>query len=271
MKNQAELTWFLTSGETAFERSPMGHMLWKAEVEAYVSDKCKFCDNGIVTEKTIARYAAKPKLMGSAQLGDWCPRCKGSGTIPVRMTAEEQREFESGDFTRADQGGQREQVDDTVLIHYAHVSRTLKKMPPAYAAALLAAYGNDGARLEAEASGRAWAVVPLTTSGLKILERERERKHPRKNIDPYDNKVECLVQLFRLSRNDKKVQAELGELLADGLDNATTLLHSAEECWDDITSEKDADKPKGIAKNYQGKLDIQGATVRRKTRTKDAN
>jgi hypothetical protein len=230
MKEQSELTWYLSKGISMFERSTIGAILDKLELESCTSRKCRKCDGqGIVDEPFTCPDPKDPARTITVQLGKWCPKCKGTAVEPVFLTPEEQKMIDSGEWSSNDKEGTRSAVPDETLVRFAHVSRMLSLMPTEHREVIEAAYGDEGDELSHGLKGRAWAVTPLTKAGLELLRSERDRKQTVGIVAP-EKPVQCLVSLADLPK-DKK-HPERSKLLADAASEAEKMLKEAEAVWD---------------------------------------
>jgi hypothetical protein len=240
MIDSDELTWFLTEGISVFERSSTGAILDKLEMDAFVSRSCRKCGGaGIIDEGHIQ---TEKRILGSRdpyntykldnpvhhKTGAWCPKCKGTGAEPVRLSAEEQRLVDAGDWSSDDKEGKRSSVPDSTLIRYAHVSRTLSRMPSLLREALVMAYGDDGEGLSGTVHGRSWACSPLTIAGCELLLKERKRRTVDEEDAP-ERPIRCMIALAKLGAN--KAHPERAKLLGEAAAAAEELLRSAERSW----------------------------------------
>lgn len=151
-RDDALLRWFFGPGQSAFERSPFGAILDRAELLRYDSDACQDCTGGILDN------------------GAWCPMCNGVGSVP-RVRRHSTRALTARPMTR-DGSGQAAEPDDTHLRWYASVSRRLshvERLDPACACAIEAYYGNHGARWAMTKFGRFFALFPLVPAGKTLL------------------------------------------------------------------------------------------------------
>lgn len=240
MIDEKELTWFLTRGISAFERSTAGAILERCEMQAYVSCRCLKC-NGLgflpdepwyKTETYHGNPINPPQLIPGGKL---CPRCNGNGNQPLRLSAEEQALCDSGDWINSsdDHAGQRSTVPDEVLCRYANVSRILNRMRLRNQQALVNGYGDEGEELASTRHGRAWACSPLTPSGATLLRQERERRTTAEGVEP-ERPIQCMTALANL--NGHKLHPERAALLAQAVVESQKLLADAEAEWDSIVS-----------------------------------
>jgi len=241
MIDQAELTWFLSTGGCYFERSPFGAVLDRLDNAAHVSRRCPICEDGIVTSNVKRWHSQRLLWVRNAPIGAWCNRCGGTGSIPQRLSCDEQKLVDDGTMTvRSDGDSQRAAVPDQVLVRYAHVSRTLSRMRPTLRNALMAAYGDEGEDLAATVHGRSWACSPLTPGGSRLLRLERDRRVRKKGVEP-ERPIRALTALARL--NGHRKDPERAELLASAARDANALLRAAEAEWDrviDVTQKRSA-------------------------------
>lgn len=230
MKEQAELVWYLSQGITVFQRSTLGPMLDKLELESCTSRTCRKCKgSGIVDEPHDVPDPKDPVRTITVQFGAWCPRCRGTGVEPVRLSAEEQELVHGDDWCRSDHEGTRTQVPDETLVRFAHVSRLLAGLQLPIRRVIEAAYGDEGEELAKSLKGRAWAVTPLTRAGRELLAQERDRKTAAEVADP-ERPVWCLASLADLPKD--KRHPERTKLLANASRQAEKLLAEAEAVWE---------------------------------------
>lgn len=221
MKGQTDLEWFLSFGETLFERSPSGATLELLRSRAYALHPCtrNGCRNGILEEVSEgSKY----------HVGDDCPRCKGTGNIEVRLTATRSRQSSvtARPTTPAGQGGRRG-IDDDRLTLYAAVSRHLWRLPRRTSEALSQAYGDAGTACAESARGRHWAVLPLTSAGSRLLE-EHLSRHP--EIGGSQHPLQTLSEIFALDK--LKPFAKRSPLIHQAMQQAEALLQDAERAWE---------------------------------------
>lgn len=244
MIDAEELTWFLTEGLSVFERSTTGAILEKLEMDAYVSRSCRRCGGcGVLDEGWTQTHRRclnsndpdnKYEIPPIAHLtGAWCPKCNGTGAEPMRLSAEEQRLVDTGDWSSDDKEGKRSAVPDATLVRYAHVSRTLSLMPSLLREALVMAYGDEGEGLSSTVHGRSWACSPLTIAGGELLLKERRRRTVDEKDAP-ERPIRCMTALANLGAN--KAHPERVKLLAEAAADAERLLNSAERAWTRIVS-----------------------------------
>jgi|GEM_PF-4713897 len=165
MADQATLSWFLSHGLAAFERSTMGPMLDHAELYGHGSVKCGGC-----------------RGQGIRQNGDWCDKCKGTGAFPFELDRRNRSPEELPvDETQGSGGGYV--PDDTVMTRYAVVSRRLSRLSAESRLAIEAHQGPQGDRCSLEPGHRLIAVYPLVPAGKKLVRLAHEdlddREHDR--------------------------------------------------------------------------------------------
>lgn len=229
MLEQKELTWYLSKGISIFERSTIGAILDKLELESCVSRSCRMCGGSGIVDKPFQCPDPKDKARTiTIQLGAWCEKCKGTGVEPVRLSEEEKRLVDSGEWSRNDSEGTRSAVPDETLVRFAFVSRLLSLLPSEAREVIEAAYGDEGEELSHGLKGRAWAVTPLTEAGKKLLAGERCRKETAGIASP-EKPVQCLASLADLPKN--KRQPERTKLLAEAASQAEKMLREAEAVW----------------------------------------
>jgi hypothetical protein len=235
MKNQSELEWFLSYGITLFERSSLGPQLDKISMEAFTSRRCHVCGGCGVIKKTFKTRTGK-KTFRTIEAGSWCFKCNGTGSIPVRLTPEEQSNANSGTQKCNDTDSVRAAVPDDEIRRYALVSRRLARMSKTLAAALIAGYGDEGSECALTVRGRAWAATPLTRAGRSLLAQERLRKRKTPGVEP-ERALRALMTLAALDGH--KPNQDRTKLLAEAGVAAQKLLDRAEAMWIEL-SESDA-------------------------------
>lgn len=228
MRGEADLVWFLSFGETLFERSTTGATLELLESRAYASHPCtrRGCKGGI-----LEKVAPGVKY----QVGDWCPRCKGTGVVPVRLTAtsSSRGNINVRPTTSAGRAG-RSGIDDDRLPRYASVSRRMWLMPVRLRDALRLGYGDSGEACSNTRLGRSWAVAPLTAAGSRLLS-EYVATHPEHGgqQDPLDT-----LTAMRQADQAKQV-SKRNPLVWQAVQQAETMLAEAEDAWDALFGERD--------------------------------
>lgn len=243
MREQQELTWYLGAGQSVFERSTIGAILDKLELESCTSRTCRVCKGeGIVDEPHECRDPKDSARTITVQFGAWCRKCKGIGVEPVFLSSDEQRLAATGDWSRGDTDGARCAVPDATLIRYAFVSRMLSRMPLEAREVIEAAYGDAGEELSRTLKGREWAVMPLTEAGRELLRSERDRKATVGVTEP-ERPVWCLCSLADLPKSERHPERTI--LLDAAREQAVKMLREAEATWDLIVgglSEREAAK-----------------------------
>jgi len=231
-----DLTWYLSEGIAVFERSTIGAILDKLELESCTSRACRTCHGtAFVNEPHKCPDPKDPARTITVQFGAWCPKCKGTGVEPVFLSAEEQKLVDSGEWmNEAERGGQRSAVPDQVLVRYAYISRLLSALCGEDRDAVELAYGDEGEELSHGVKGRVWAVLPLTRAGKELLAGERDRKEASGIVAP-ERPVQCLVSLADLPKSKRTPKRTV--LLAEALEEAARRLSKAEEAWDALAVE----------------------------------
>lgn len=225
-----ELSWYLSKGISVFERSTIGAILDKLEMESCTSRDCRQCGGaGIVDKPFECRDPKDSTRTITVQFGAWCGRCHGVGVEPVRLSPDEQKLVDSGNWASHDKEGTRSAVPDQTLVRFAFVSRMLAKMPAGPRMAIVAGYGDEGEELSHGLKGRAWALTPLTKAGLQLLAQERGRKDTVGIVAP-EKPVQCLSSLADLPRD--KRHPERAALLTEAASDAEKMLSQAERTWD---------------------------------------
>lgn len=139
-KDEADLGWFYSHGQTVFERSPTGAMLERGQLFAI--------DNG--TASAAVRNAAGD-IIGYTEMF----------AIDARPTCESRSYY-------------AEAPDDTNLRRYGRISRwlmLLERVSNDAPVALEAYYGDLGARWAREPKrGRIYALYHLTTAGKRLID-----------------------------------------------------------------------------------------------------
>lgn len=229
MIDASELIWFESEGLTYFERSPMGAMLDHLEMAAHKSGYCKNCAGKGITDKPWTSVSKTGKVI-EHEAGEWCVKCHGTGSVAVRMTAQEQRDAYGESRAVADSDSHRAAVDDSVLIRYAQVSRTLDNMARDMREAIETAYGSMGEYLATLPIGRAFSLAPMTVDGKALIELERVSTT---SEDPItcDRAILCLVELSR--KTTQKSDPVKSQMIIRASKDAVELLKLAEFSWDE--------------------------------------
>jgi hypothetical protein len=242
MRNQGELSGFLTKDIAYFERSTFGATIEAIIAGAYLSRKCLRCDGlGILDEPhtithTIDHFTRERTELGErladgrwlakpvhASTGKDCPRCQGTGYVPSRRDDHENTSMKHQTVTK-------EAPPDALLMRYAAVSRRLIRMPSLLAAALVAAFGDEGESLAETSRGRAWAAAPLTDAGKKLLEHLRATSR-KDDLNPW-RAVSALTDLARIDAAHPLPKRT--ELLALASIEAAALVTEAVTAWEGL-------------------------------------
>jgi hypothetical protein len=226
MIDSEELIWYEAEGVTYFERSPTGPMLDRLDMAAHKSAYCHTCAGKGIVDVPWSCVDRKGETLNLTQ-GAWCKKCNGTGSVPVRLTAEEQRSADDGELAENHNEGARAAVDDSILIRYAQVSRILDLMDPFYREAIEVAYGPMGEFLETTPHGRAWALTPMTSAGKRLIAQERTVKDS--ELDP-DRPLVFLTKLVKESKGKK--WHDVVETLRDATREAIDILKIAEFRWE---------------------------------------
>lgn len=233
MRNQRELSDFLTMDISYFERSTFGATIEAIIAGAYLSRKCLRCDGlGILDEPHIITHTidhftrertelAKPI---HAETGKDCPRCQGTGYVPIRRDDHERTGMKHQTLNK-------EAPPDAMLMRYAAVSRRLMRMPSLLSAALIAAFGDEGESLAETSRGRAWAAAPLTDAGKSLLEHLRAAGARKDDLNPWRS-VSALTDLARIDAAHPLKKRT--ELLAEASTQATALVCEAVRAWEEL-------------------------------------
>jgi len=151
-KDEALLSWFFGDGQVAFERSPTGAVLDRAELYSVARDERK--------ARAKAQQRARPKKRAKHASEPWDPN-----PVTAYPTAE----------VRTTRGYV---PDDTALKNYAKCSRALalvEKRDKVAARALELYYGDAGARWGRTSRGRLFALAHLTDAGQTLLREAADR------------------------------------------------------------------------------------------------
>jgi len=232
MRNQGELMDFLTKDISYFERSTFSATIEAIIAGAYISRKCLPCDGlGILDEAHVithtvdhyTRERTELKKPIHAQTGKDCPRCQGTGYVPIRRDYHERTGMKHQTVTK-------EAPPDAVLMRYAAVSRRLMCMPVLLAAAIVAAFGDEGESLAETSRGRAWAAAPLTEAGRSLLDHLRATAR-KDDLNPWRS-VSALTDLARIDAAHPLPKRT--ELLAAASTQAAALVNDAVMAWEGL-------------------------------------
>lgn len=234
--HQDDLTWYLTEGTSCFERSTFGAVLDAVIFLAFGSKTCSECGGvGVLNEPwtlthRTARNGDKVPLSTPIEIptGKDCPHCGGKGSVKERLVPESDKELTCRPKHTHHSTG-KDAPADSVLTRYALVSRRLSRMPLVLSLALQAAYGDEGEANASTLRGRAWAVMPLTTAGRKLLEQHRALP------DAGENQFRAVRALTEMAE-EKSQDPARKRLLADAIEQAVRLTRRAEDSWTALES-----------------------------------
>lgn len=230
MLGERELTQFLTSDISYFERSTMGSMIDQLNSRAYGGRVCERCGGfGILDEPWELDRNCHGEKIDPIQIptGKECPACRGIGYTKMRL-----RISPFAETCRPGHASDRhvkEPPPDEVLCRYARVTRRLVAMGPRLSSALLAAYGDAGEAHAADGCrGRSWAASPLTKAGRKLVAQLREHTKAG-TIDAWRG-VDAMTAI---ARDDAAhpIKART-ELLARAVIQAEALVAEAIRAWE---------------------------------------
>lgn len=235
--HQDILTWYLTEGTSYFERSTFGAALDAVIFLAFGSQTCDKCDGvGILDQPWTLTHRVAPNgdkvLLPSpiaVPTGKDCPKCGGRGVIQVQLINRDPEEPLTCRPKHCHHNTGKAAPPDSVLTLYAIVSRRLSRMPKALSLALQAAYGDEGEANASTRRGRAWAVMPLTVAGRKLLE------HHRTLPDAGENQFRAVLALTEMADEENQDPARK-RLLAEAVEQAVRLTRRAEEYWTALES-----------------------------------
>ncbi len=244
MKDEKLLIWFLSSGISAIEKSPLGGMIDMLQMRSAVTKPCTHVER--IAGKSypcVEGIVVAPREMtdqhGNKELvpfGDWCPACGGTGFLPVYR--KDNRATITARPMHPESHSVRDEPDDEVLANYAVAIRRISKMTHNGAAALIEAYGHHGeiAASDARAGapwaagrGRAWAVAHLTDSGRAMIA-DYLSAHQDDDIDSPMRVLEKIVRRNELTRDNATTQRIARVVL-----ESVTLLARAEKEWDNAS------------------------------------
>ncbi len=232
--DEASLEWYLSRGQSAFQRSTCGAMLERLQRDAFTSAQCAKCGgSGILEIGGIGHDAAGRETR--SEYGGWCDRCKGTGHTPIR-TRNSRHEL-----TARPKGLQRESEgyvpDDYTLTRFAIVSRRLGKVAevsPESAQVLVAFYGDQGARYGRTRLGRLFAVYPHTSAGqeLALAAASEAKCVPLSHLERLEVQAELQHDMARLPAGKiDETHARRQRLLTEASKEAAALYHAAVAIW----------------------------------------
>jgi len=246
-REETDLVWFLGAGQCAFERSNFGAQLDRIANSAEVTVRCQRCDgDGCVDVGTVnARWCPRCKGIGHHARAREnrvmprhghvrCSKCRGSGSAggdPCLWCGGDGYVEIDPVFPTGFQFQALPQPRDAAITRYAGVSRTLARVHDASErayAALVAYYGDQGARWALTARGRLFALYPLTQAGKKLLAGNRNAEGLRA--------AEQLDVLMTLDGIQSKRERRALFLLAD--EQAREMLSRALATWRKATAKK---------------------------------
>lgn len=231
-EDEAALGWFFGKGLAAFERSTFGAMIERLAMDAHTSRSCFTCrgtgvagsDGGPVWTEKRSKGEEKPSK-GEEDVvwgaGNWCPKCRGVGCIPVRKT--NQRHSVTVQITAEAHDGLGYVPNDAALTRFAVVSRRLGFVPLDLARALATYFGDVGSRWAPTGNGRLFALYPLTEAGKRLLRSTEDSESV--DLLPHE-RLNVLVELDRLqAKGARRV------LLDAAASQAIELFEAAAEAW----------------------------------------
>lgn len=179
LREEASLTWFFGRGQSTFQRSTFAGILERIDFDAYTSTRCGRCrGEGILEDGGFYLRTVKNEITleevtveVEAEHGGWCPRCRGTGSTPLRR--KDNRDALLTARPTAEHAAAGGYVpDDFALRKYALVSRRLDRVAsvdPLLVEALASYYGDAGARWGRTRYGRLFTLYALTPAGHKLV------------------------------------------------------------------------------------------------------
>lgn len=235
MIHQAELTWYFSTGQCAFERSLFGGMLDRAAVYAYGSATCQACEGtGHLTD-------SPQDASGSPRA---CKACRGRGSTPnarhgrtapgwaAIAPAVVARGAGISTLTARPRGGARAEPsyvpDDESMRRFARVSRKLRLMTAPQVEVLARYYGDIGSSWVLSPTGRIGSVYPMTVYGRALISDWLRTRPEAETFIRHDEIVRTVSSVNRRSATpDDLVRRKLHK--AD--DEARALLLDAQNNW----------------------------------------
>lgn len=254
--DQADLIWFFSVGQSAFERSTFGHQLERAELFTFGSKICRRCKGAGFTEspeQAIRRATAELKawqetrgVKRGAPVGfddGTCRACLGSGWVP-RVSKFQRRGPETARPTTPAARAVPAEPNTDALERYGAVSSRLRRVQAEHRRTLEAYLGViGGAWADDPNRGRIWGVMPLTPAGQKLAKTHRGKGDSELAPD-YALNVAAELQLIPPG-DDKQQRARWetrGKLLEAAKEQAERLY--AEACAGWVASAGEPRKPR---------------------------
>ena len=156
-RDEADLNWFFSFGQSCFERSTFGAMIDAAKHFGHTQDGNRV-DTMRQVEARVWRYR-QGLCSGSSQLVDVAE----DPSLDAQVT-QQKRGGEPG-----------YEPNDYALRRYAIVSRRLSKLTQQAYLALMGFYGLQAGRWETHPLGKLVCVVVLTSAGRRLLDNRRRR------------------------------------------------------------------------------------------------
>lgn len=265
---QADLEWFFGRGQVAFERSPMGDMLRRAELRTFGSMMCRGCkgngyrkSEGQVIREAIEKLR-KWQEMHAEQIADGriqpetirgskrfvpadyddgsCRSCQGSGWVPRARRYRRLGAITARPMQTEKSDAQEPSTDD--LERYGWVSHRLTRVGERTAHVLAGFFGvgirwQDDRRL-----GRIFGVMPMTPAGKTLLKASRD-KTKSEDVLPNDLILATEMELNLTQRKPRRT-----ELLEAARKQAEEMLRAAEDEWRGSESTRRRPKPPGTPK-----------------------
>jgi hypothetical protein len=222
---ERDLIWFLGPGSSAFEKSTCGPMLDALERDSCTSKSCAKCRGiGVLGGDDYT----------SPDYGAWCPKCGGTGTLPVAMKRGKVPLTARPKASASHSSGKT--PADKTLTRYASISRRINRLQEAHPESvqiLAAYYGNAGTRwAQTDGYSRMFPVIALTIPGATLIKRALPSELIQTPELDRGVPMEAHEQLGRLYElNKTRPDGGRGKLFADGFIVGEKLLNVAIGHW----------------------------------------
>lgn len=249
MRHQADLTWFFSAGQAAFEKSLMGGMLERASNMACGSKTCKACGGtGHLFEEPTAESLLS-LLMRDGPSPEpnaprFCRKCRGKGSFPSRKhnrrapawrpKAPAVVAYGAGIVTldarpmSAARSEPSYTPDDAHMRRFARVSRKLRLLTPTQVEVLARYYGDIGSSWVLTPTGRIGAVYPMTSHGQTLIS---EWLEARPEAESFMRRDEVIRTVDAVNRCSPKPNDLIRKRLHKADDEARALLLDAQNNW----------------------------------------
>jgi hypothetical protein len=246
MKHQAELTWYFSAGQCAFEKSLFGGMLDRAALMAHGSKTCEACEG---TGYSVAEVSAEivmlsdPGVTTEPDSPQVCRKCRGRGSFPSRKLGRVSPAWRAlapavvargaglVTLTARPMSAARSEPsyvpDDESMRRFARVSRKLRLMSAQQVEVLARYYGDIGSSWVLSPAGRIGAVYPMTAHGKAMIADWLRTRPEAESFIRHDEIIRTVAAVNRrattpddlVRRKLHKADDEARELLADAQNN----------------------------------------------------